>query len=81
MKVTTHFHLVSPLKTSGAVRLLPQICFHVLDRDDFTLLTLPLAAMKVEIFLWFSSVLLTALKVSHDRFRSFPCQLSVQLLS
>jgi len=59
----------------------PPVCFHVLDRNGFTFLNLPLEAIKVKDFLWFSAVMLTALEVSHYRFRSFPSQFSVQLQS
>ena len=37
MNLTTRLHLVLRLRISGAIPLLPPICLHGLDRDNFTL--------------------------------------------
>jgi hypothetical protein len=50
VKLTTHLQIVSRLRMNGAVRLLPPIWFHGLDRDDFNFVTLPLETIKVKNF-------------------------------
>ena len=37
MKLTTYLHLVSRLSMSGAIPVLPLICLHGVDRENFTI--------------------------------------------